>query len=193
VTVGAIDSGWYAGNGEHTASNNNYLVGECDSCGRGGDYNNYFTFNLANVSGTITGATLSAFNPTFVNGLLSTWSVWDVSTPIALIDVNRSAGDATGLSIFNDFQSGILFGSLNVSGVANDSLVSVELNSNALAALNAGRGGQFAIGGTLRQGQNVIPGAVPEPSTWAMMLIGFGAIGFSMRRRRQAVYLLQAS
>ena len=30
-------------------------------------------------------------------------------------------------------------------------------------------------------------GAVPEPGTWAMMLLGFGAIGFSMRRRRKAV------
>lgn len=29
-------------------------------------------------------------------------------------------------------------------------------------------------------------GAVPEPSTWAMMLIGFGAVGFSMRRRRKS-------
>ena len=27
---------------------------------------------------------------------------------------------------------------------------------------------------------------VPEPATWAMMLIGFGAIGYSMRRRRGA-------
>jgi hypothetical protein len=27
-------------------------------------------------------------------------------------------------------------------------------------------------------------GAVPEPSTWAMMLIGFGAVGASLRRRR---------
>jgi hypothetical protein len=26
--------------------------------------------------------------------------------------------------------------------------------------------------------------AVPEPSTWAMMLLGFGAIGFAMRRRK---------
>jgi hypothetical protein len=27
---------------------------------------------------------------------------------------------------------------------------------------------------------------VPEPTTWAMMLLGFGAIGFAMRRRRFA-------
>lgn len=26
--------------------------------------------------------------------------------------------------------------------------------------------------------------AIPEPSTWAMMLVGFGAIGFAMRRRK---------
>lgn len=31
------------------------------------------------------------------------------------------------------------------------------------------------------------PGAVPEPATWAMMLMGFGATGFAMRRRRQSV------
>ena len=28
--------------------------------------------------------------------------------------------------------------------------------------------------------------AVPEPDTWAMMLVGFGALGFAMRRRRGA-------
>jgi hypothetical protein len=35
--------------------------------------------------------------------------------------------------------------------------------------------------------------AVPEPGTWAMMLLGFGAIGFSMRRRRQTGFLHQAA
>ncbi|MES2904398.1 MAG: PEPxxWA-CTERM sorting domain-containing protein [Pseudomonadota bacterium] len=29
-----------------------------------------------------------------------------------------------------------------------------------------------------------VSGAVPEPATWAMMLMGFGAIGWAMRRRR---------
>ena len=28
--------------------------------------------------------------------------------------------------------------------------------------------------------------AVPEPSTWAMMLLGLGAVGFAMRRRKKA-------
>jgi hypothetical protein len=30
----------------------------------------------------------------------------------------------------------------------------------------------------------LLSSAVPEPGTWAMMLVGFGAIGASMRRRR---------
>ena len=48
---------------------------------------------------------------------------------------------------------------------------------------------QFAAGeirGNLRA-------AVPEPSTWAMMLVGFGAIGFSMRRRRRDPVRLQTA
>lgn len=35
----------------------------------------------------------------------------------------------------------------------------------------------------------VIPGAIPEPATWAMLLAGFGTMGFAIRarRRRQTV------
>ena len=35
--------------------------------------------------------------------------------------------------------------------------------------------------------------AVPEPSTWAMMLIGFGGIGYSVRRRRQKIAIVQST
>lgn len=30
-------------------------------------------------------------------------------------------------------------------------------------------------------------GVIPEPATWAMMLMGFGAVGYAMRRRRKTV------
>ena len=31
-----------------------------------------------------------------------------------------------------------------------------------------------------------VAASVPEPGTWAMMLLGFGAVGYSMRRRRRS-------
>ena len=35
--------------------------------------------------------------------------------------------------------------------------------------------------------------SAPEPSTWAMMILGMGAIGYSMRRRRVAVKVAYAA
>jgi hypothetical protein len=39
--------------------------------------------------------------------------------------------------------------------------------------------GQFRVGGI-----SSVAEPVPEPGTWAMLLIGFGALGFAMRRRK---------
>ena len=43
-------------------------------------------------------------------------------------------------------------------------------------------------GPNLFLGRATFTNAVPEPSTWATMLLGFGAIGFSMRRRKRALH-----
>jgi hypothetical protein len=53
--------------------------------------------------------------------------------------------------------------------------------------------GEANIGGLrFSSGQNAFEtdniaflGAVPEPATWAMMLLGFGAVGYSMRRSKK--------
>jgi PEP-CTERM motif-containing protein len=42
-----------------------------------------------------------------------------------------------------------------------------------------------ALGGT------VTIQSVPEPGTWAMMLLGFGAVGFAMRRKRRPAVMAQ--
>jgi hypothetical protein len=46
-------------------------------------------------------------------------------------------------------------------------------------------------GGTVSGNASFYTAAVPEPATWAMMLLGFGGIGFAMRRRRTGMALAQ--
>lgn len=40
-------------------------------------------------------------------------------------------------------------------------------------------------GGNTQYSGGIAFAAVPEPTTWAMLLLGFGVVGFAMRRRRQ--------
>jgi hypothetical protein len=149
VTLNWTDSGWWDSTGSHTASNKNYLVGLS-----GNQYRDYFVFNLSGVSQNITGATLKLYNPSASvdsgNGYLSsdpteTYAVFDVSTPIA--SLGATASGQTG--IFNDLGTGTGFGSQSVSAADNGKVVSVSLNADGVAALNAARGGLAALGGAV--------------------------------------------
>jgi hypothetical protein len=53
-----------------------------------------------------------------------------------------------------------------------------------------GTGGNAADGNVLLRGL-VLPSPVPEPGTWAMMLLGFGAVSAAMRRNRKKLALTQ--
>lgn len=189
IVLTATDTGWIFEQGLHTTANQNYFVGDCGggcSPAEQGSYNNYFVFNLGQITQTITSAVLSVGNGNgYVAGVLSTYSLFDVSSPLASLDVNRGIGDLTGQAIFNDFQTGVLFGSRSITSVVQNSQVNTTLNASAITALNTARGNAWAIGGTLRPG-NIVPGnPVPEPASWAMLIVGFGIVGASMRRRRQ--------
>ena len=60
--------------------------------------------------------------------------------------------------------------------------------SLALGGTSAITGGSF-LGTNISAGGSVTAAtaAVPEPATWAMMLIGFGGVGVAMRRKRNLI------
>jgi hypothetical protein len=59
TTILSSNTGWYSEVGGHAASNTNYLVGISGV----DEFRDFFTFDLTNVGGSITSATLAVFNP----------------------------------------------------------------------------------------------------------------------------------
>ena len=77
--------------------------------------------------------------------------------------------DTAGLAAGTYSQSITLNGFSQFAGLGNYLLGPITVNISALVTGGGGGGGT---------------GTVPEPAAWAMMLVGFGAIGSGMRRRR---------
>lgn len=94
-----------------------------------------------------------------------------------------AGGTVTGISFivdttFNatDFEAAFLAG-YKVGG---------DLNAAArFQVVNAG-GGSDKVAGGVPPAPDPPVGIVPEPSTWAMMILGFGGAGAMLRRRRSA-------
>jgi hypothetical protein len=61
-----------------------------------------------------------------------------------------------------------------IQATGTDTISSIAFDTNGIGVVDLR---QLRIGG--------VAAAVPEPATWALMLIGFGAAGFAMRRSRK--------
>lgn len=107
-------------------------------------------------------------------------------TTLTLSGSNIFGFDGDGESSY----TGTSYGPTGYEG-PNTSFTIVDPNNGSVDFTN---GGVMGNGGTawftleenlasITGGVNVITGGVPEPSTWAMMLLGFGAVGFAMRKR----------
>jgi hypothetical protein len=153
TTVNAVDTGWIATDGTHTAANNNYAVGQVlFNSNPLSEFRNYSTFVLPGTTPTIVGAELRLFNPP--NAYSSpdpteTYTLFDVSTSADLLDANRIAGDATGSAIHADLGSGTVYGSRIASASDNNTTIAITLNAAAVAALNAAVGSTISFGGAI--------------------------------------------
>lgn len=166
-----VDRGWYAVDGVHDPLIYNYIAGN----GPGTNhitFRNWFVFDLACVSDTITSASLLIEMPT--NGFSSvdpseTYALFDVSTTLSDL-----MGGVGGLAAYTDLGTGTSYGSVVVSDADNGLQVVVPLNAAGLAALNGGLGGQVGLGGaitTLDGDPNTEEKAFSYSTDWAVRLI----------------------
>jgi hypothetical protein len=81
---------------------------------------------------------------------------------------------------FFTFSDGTTSGPITLSGNGSN-FVGVEDGAPGISSVSLTTTGNFRAFQGLQLGG--INSAVPEPTTWAMMLVGFGAVGYSMRKR----------
>lgn len=209
AVIDSFDSGWYQNSG-FTAGVNNINVGSSNLSGA--VYNNWLAFDLASLSGqTITSATLTFYGGNGVNTSATdeTLGLFDYTGSIDSLLTNAQ----NNVGIFTDLGNGNSYGS-SVVGTGAIQQFSIILTQAALADLNTAvqnpNDSRLVIGGSLLSisgpfaneqlfaifgPQSALApaasldlqtsAAVPEPATWSMMLLGFGAIGLASRRRRQ--------
>lgn len=139
-----------------------------------------------------------------VSGSISRNGLTGTGTDNFIFRIGPATGNGIGLgsgSIITSFSitgpTSLAFNSVTFSnGVSSFVVPITALGSGAAATLSnipifAGNVNTLSVNwtatGNASYGGNLtfIPGGIPEPMTWAMMILGFAAIGFAMRRRNQ--------
>ena len=124
--------------------------------------------------------TVSMFTSLF-NGTFSDTTTFTNLTAGSLLSLQLGGSSSAALSAasltatFNNVAIPLTYAGNSFSGLFTPA--AGNINTLVLSGTNAGLG---ALVGTL----NVVSAAVPEASSWAMMTLGFGVLGYSLRRRR---------
>jgi len=137
-----------------------------------GSTGNYWTVGPADgPSGVLNLSSIGdIFNVSFL------WGSVDAYNTLEFLDGNGGLlASFTGSDIFNPANGSQTDPNLNP-------LVRFDVTGNDVGALASLR---LSSTGNAFETDNFTINAVPEPATWALMMFGFGAIGFGMRRRRQ--------
>jgi len=201
--IGASNTGWIEDTGNGNNNNSNYLAGSVGA----NEYRNYFTFDLSNVLGKITDASISITLPS--GGVVSsdTNEIFALSSVDSVIGQNDTISGNTAL--FNDLGNGGFVGSTVITNTNGSQSVIIDLNEDFLTqannssaitlggsviSLNRDGNNEYLFGFSSELDENGLPNAklnvtvdpngdaVPEPSS--TLLIGLASIGFTLRRRR---------
>jgi hypothetical protein len=134
------------------------------------------TFTAGSVSGNETGTPASPTN-NFLAPVLLGSDVFTAGDLAGILNFTSSGGAAATVG---DAGFGIFLGANDMSGLMTN--VFYLGYDDRIDGDDDDNHDDFIIRAT------VTP-AVPEPATWAMMLLGFGAVGFTMRRHRRPALL----
>lgn len=181
------NQGWWSDIVPNGATNFNYFVGSL--AGESKVRNNFFVFDISDLSAPVTSAVLQlqvwdVFSSAGAATVL--YSLFDVTTSAAILNNN----EGTNEEIFNDLGSGKHYGSFAIpTGLATTDVVTMALNSAALADLNAAilsNAENFAIGGTLSFTPAPTQVSVPDHAN-TMLLLGLSIVYlWSLGRRKPA-------
>lgn len=148
----------------------------------------YGPFTLTNIGDSFTTSVLTIGTPETTVNLFEDTTPRQVSVDFAFLNPLDAAGalvtgSTTGF-IIPFTGCGIVFGGCGAVDWSNTPTIFSFGNGGSFSLLLQdaafGTPGSANVRGTF----TYVTAAVPEPSTWAMMLLGFGAVGFAMRRRR---------
>lgn len=206
-TINSSDNGWYLDNGVHGPTNTNTYSGEFQSQ----LYRGFWQFDLTGlVPASSISITFLGNNGTFETDTGSeTIALFDFTGSVATL-LNGTGG----LAAYNDLGTGSLLGGHTITAADGSRMpeFTVALSSAFVSQFNSALGSSdprialgaasqtaliggawdgfwIASGVTPAARLNITTGAaaVPEPESWAMMLLGFAAIGFAHRRRAKGV------
>jgi hypothetical protein len=165
--------GWISNNsfniGGPLGANSNYMVGVYNNA----SYNNYFGFNLSALGST---ATVTSAKLIIDSGLINTrvnYSLFDATQWISQLE----AGSSPNTALYDALETGADVDPTILSPNTTNPTAQLEftLDESAVTDINTAirnRTMMFALSGHAE-----LADAVPEPSTWVLMLAGLAGLG----------------